>query len=370
MKKHELDTPALLVNLAALERNLERMQKLAQGFGVRLRPHTKTHKCPEIARMQVARGAAGITVAKLGEAEVMADAGLDDILIANQVIGAGKIERLLRLAGRVRLAVLVDSRVGVEALDRVFRGSGSSLDVLIEVDTGKARCGLSDLAAIRELAAAVVDAPGLRLRGIETHEGHVAAGAQGREEIRDRARAAGARMAEVAAALREDGHPVDEVSVGSTPAAPYTAAVEGITEMRPGTYVFNDVNQMRIGQAGAADCALSVLATVISRPTAERAVLDAGSKSIWVETARPGFELPEYDGYGWIREAHRARIDRLSEEHAVVELSSADFPQIGEKVAIIPNHVCPVVNLHDELHLLEGDEVVASLRIAARGKVV
>lgn len=369
MKKQDLDTPALIVDLSVLERNLERMQALADGFRVRLRPHIKTHKCPEIARMQVERGAAGITVAKVGEAEVMADAGLDDILIANQVVGSRKLDRLVRLAERVRLAVLVDSRVGVEQLDRAFRHAGVPLDVLIEVDTGKRRCGLAGLEAIRDLAAAVADGPALRLRGIETHEGHVAADADGPGQIEARARAAAQRMVEVAGALREDGHPVEELSVGSTPAAPYTAAVDAITEMRPGTYVFNDVNQMRIGQAAPGDCALSVLATVISRPADGRAVLDAGSKSIWVETARTGFELSGYEGYGYIRGAPDARIDRLSEEHGVVEFSGDGFPGIGDRVEIIPNHVCPVVNLHPELHLLDGDEVVETWPIAARGEV-
>ncbi len=369
MKKWELDTPALVVDGAALRRNIERMQALADRFGVRLRPHTKTHKSPEIARLQVEAGAAGITVAKVGEAEVMAAAGLGDILIANQVIGAPKLRRLVELAARVRLAVLVDSREGVAELARAFRVAGERLDVLIEVDTGKGRCGLSDDAAIAALADAVADTGALRLRGVETHEGHVPEGAGGPDELEARATAAGRRIVEVAEMLRGRGHTVEEVSVGSTPAAPYTASVPGVTEMRPGTYVFNDVNQMRIDQATPDDCALAVLATVISRPSADRAVLDAGSKSLFAEPARPGFDLPGYDGFGYIREVPAARIVALSEEHAVVRVPEAGFPAIGAKVEIIPNHVCPAVNLHDELHLLDGEDVVTVWPIEARGKV-
>lgn len=368
--KHDLDTPALLVDDGALRRNLRRMQETAEGFGVKLRPHTKTHKSPRIARLQVDAGAVGITVAKLGEAEVMAEAGLEDILIANQVIGAAKMRRLVELAGRVRLAVLVDGGEGVQVLERPFREAGANLDVLIEVDTGKRRCGLTDLNEIATLADAVADAPHLQLRGVETHEGHVPDGAENAEQLESRALAAGRRLVEVAESLRSRGHEIEEVSVGSTPAAPYTASVEGVTEMRPGTYAFNDVNQMRIGQATPADCALSVLATVISRPAAERAVLDAGSKSLFSEPARRGFALAGYDGFGYIREAPEAKIVRLSEEHAVVQLpGGVDFPPVGAMVEIIPNHVCPAVNLHDEFHVVEGEAVVDTWPIAGRGKV-
>ncbi len=175
----------------------------------------------------------------------------------------------------------------------------------------------------------------------------------------------------MAEALRDRGHAIAEISVGSTPAAPYTARVPGITEMRPGTYVFNDVNQLAIGQATPESCALSVLATVISRPAGDRAVLDSGSKSLFAERARSGFALEGYEGFGYIRQAPGARITSLSEEHAVVHVPkglSPPFPGIGGQVEIIPNHVCPAVNLHDELLLVEDDEVVEALPIAARGK--
>jgi D-serine deaminase-like pyridoxal phosphate-dependent protein len=370
MKRDQLDTPAVLVDGETLRRNIERMQRVAHDYGVRLRPHTKTHKSPHIAHLQVEAGAAGIAVAKVGEAEVMAAAALDDIMIANQVIGETKVRKLAELAGRVRLAVLVDSREGVAMLERVFAEVGDSLDVLIEVDTGKNRCGLAETDSIVDLAEAIADSPHLRLRGIETHEGHVRAGAAGAGEIEERAVSAGRRVVEVAGALRERGHAVDEVSVGSTPGAPWTASVAGVTEMRPGTYVFNDVNQMTIDQASPEDCALSVLATVTSRPTPDRAVLDAGSKSLFGEPVRRGFALQGYDGFGYIRAAPAARIVSLSEEHAVVHLQEGTrFPAIGQSVEIIPNHVCAAVNLHEELYVVDGEDVVDVWPVAARGKV-
>ncbi|UCF20246.1 MAG: alanine racemase [Gemmatimonadota bacterium] len=371
MKRQDLDTPALIVDAVTMNRNIERMQRAAVDFGVRLRPHTKTHKSPEIAKLQVAAGAAGITVAKLGEAQVMADAGLDDILIANQIVGPLKLRRLAELAGRVRLAVLVDSREGVLQLEQALGEAGNvAVDVLIEVDTGKGRCGLGDLEGIADLADRIERSAVLRLRGVETHEGHVPAGAGSADQMRERAETAGRRVEEIAVALRARGHDVPEVSVGSTPAAPWTARISGITEMRPGTYVFNDVNQIAIAQATPADCALSVLASVISRPAPDRAVLDAGSKSLFCEPARRGFALIEYDGFGYIREAPAARIVGLNEEHAIVRLpAGSEFPGIGERVEVIPNHVCPAVNLHDELALVDGDEVVEIWPIAARGKV-
>jgi D-serine deaminase-like pyridoxal phosphate-dependent protein len=339
MNKHDIDTPALLVDSAVLGRNVERMQEVADEFGVRLRPHTKTHKSPHIARLQVEAGAKGVTVAKVGEAEVLAEAGLDDILIANQVIGREKLSRLAELAERVRMAVLVDSRDGVEMLVRAFHGSGSSIDVLVEIDTGKGRCGVIDPAEIAVLADMVVEAPSLRLRGVETHEGHVPGNVTSADTMETRATAAGRKLVEVAEALRSRGHAIEEVSVGSSQATPD-------------------------------ECALSVLATVISRPAVDRAVLDAGSKSLFAEPARQAFAYTDYQGFGYIRQAPAARIASLSEEHGVVELpEGTPFPKVGDKVEVIPNHVCPAVNLHEEFYVIDGEDVAEVWPIAARGKV-
>lgn len=368
MKKADLDTPALVVDLPTLERNLIAMQRLADGFGLALRPHTKTHKSPALARRQLEAGARGITVAKVGEAEVMVEAGLEDVLIANQVIGAAKLERLARLAERARIAILVDSVEGVRQLDEALARRGASMEVMVEVDTGKRRCGLERVEDVLEVARAVESARHVRLRGLETHEGHVPEGAKSAEDLRQRSEAAGRRLVEVTETLRARGLAVRELSVGSTPAAPYTGRVRGLTEMRPGTYVFHDVNQMAIEQATPDDCALSVLATVISRPARDRAVLDSGSKTLFAERARPGFSR-EYKGFGYLREAPDAVLSSLSEEHVVVEWPAGPDLAVGDRVHIIPNHVCPCVNLHEEMYVVDGDDVVDVWPIAARGKV-
>lgn len=368
MTKRDLDTPSLIVELPTLERNLTAMQRLAEGFGLALRPHTKTHKSPALARRQLELGARGITVAKVGEAEVMVEAGLEDVLIANQVIGAAKLERLARLAERARMAILVDSVEGVRQLDEALARRGASIEVMVEVDTGKRRCGLERAEDVLEVARAIEGARHLRLRGLETHEGHVPDGARSADDLRQRAEAAGQRLIEVADALRSHGIHVRERSVGSTPAAPYTGRVPGLTEMRPGTYVFNDVNEMALEQATPGDCALSVLATVISRPARGRAVLDAGSKTLFAERAKQGFTR-EYPGFGYLRQVPDAVLSSLSEEHVVVELPAGADLRVGARVEIIPNHVCPCVNLHEEMYVVRGDEVVDVWPIAARGKV-
>lgn len=368
MRARELDTPSLVVHRATLERNLAAMQRLADGFGLALRPHVKTHKSPALARRQLELGARGITVAKVGEAEVMVEAGLEDVLIANEVIGAAKLDRLARLAERARMAILVDSVEGVRQLEDALGRRGAAIDVMVEVDTGKRRCGLERVEDVLEVARAVGSSRHVRLRGLETHEGHVPEGARSADDLRQRAEAAGRRLVEVAEALRGQGIEVRELSVGSTPAAPYTGRVPGLTEMRPGTYVFHDVNQMAIEQATPDDCALSVLATVISRPARDRAVLDSGSKTLFAERARQGFTR-EHTGFGYVREVPEAVLTSLSEEHAVVQLPDGADLAVGERVRVIPNHVCPCVNLHEEMYVVDGDDVVDVWPIAARGKV-
>ena len=368
MRTHDLDTPALVVRRATLERNLAAMQRLADGFGLALRPHTKTHKSPALARRQVELGARGITVAKVGEAEAMVEAGLEDVLIANQVIGVAKLDRLARLAERARIAILVDSLDGVRQLEDALAERGVTIEVMVEVDTGKRRCGLTRVEDVLAVARLVESSRHVRLRGLETHEGHVPEGAKSADDLRARAEAAGRRLVEVAEAVRDDGIEIGELSVGSTPAAPYTGRVPGLSEMRPGTYVFHDVNQMAIEQAAPDDCALSVLATVISRPTRDRAVLDSGSKTLFAERARTGFTR-EYPGFGYLRQGPAAVLSSLSEEHVVVDLPGGADLAVGDRVEIIPNHVCPCVNLHEEMYVVDGDDVVDVWPIAARGKV-
>lgn len=369
MKKNDIDTPALLVDSEPLKRNLQRMADWAEEAGVALRPHCKTHKTPEFAKLQLDLGAKGITVAKVGEAEAMAEAGIEDILIANEVIGSQKIERLASLAARAHIALLVDSELGVEQLEATGHDAQRSFEVLIEVDTGRKRCGLSDDQDIVDLAARIEHCRWVKLLGVETYEGHARSGATGAEDIRRVALEAGKRLVQTAAELNSQGYIANVVSVGSTPASRYTPTVDGVTEMRPGTYIFNDVNQMAIGQATIDDCALTIFSSVISSH-ADRCVLDAGSKSLFAEPVAVNFALEDYQGYGWLKGYPEARIIWLNEEHGVVDCSrSRSRPALGEKIEIIPNHVCPAVNLHEELHLLEGELVTEILCISARGKV-
>ena len=354
-----LSTPAVLVDLDVLERNVARMADRAREAGVRLRPHGKTHKVPEIARMQLAAGASGITVAKTSEAEVFAAAGCDDIFVAFPVVGEDKARRLLALADRARLAVGVDSVAGARTLAAPFAAAGRTLDVLLKVDVGLHRVGVPPETAAshaREIAAV----PGLRLRGIFTHAGH-AYGGETPDAVAQVARAEGEILAGVAAGLAEFG--TLEVSVGSTPTARHAMRVAGVTECRPGNYVYHDASQVALGTCGLEDCALTVVATVVSVPAPGRAVLDAGSKTISTDPLRP-----RANGHGIIL-GTSSRLSRLSEEHGVVDVAAGDSFRVGQRVRVLPNHACVVSNLHDVVHGIRGERVDTAFTVAARGCV-
>jgi D-serine deaminase-like pyridoxal phosphate-dependent protein len=357
----ELSTPSVLVDLDVLERNIARMASRSREAGVRLRPHAKTHKCPEIARLQRAAGAWGLSVAKVGEAEVFADAGFDDLFVAYPVVGEDKGRRLLVLADRGRLAVGVDSVEGARTLATPFREAGRTLDVLLKIDVGYGRVGVLPERAVA-LARPIAHLPGLRLRGVFTHAGHrylAETGAEG-DEI---ARLEGERLAATASDLRAAGLPVGEVSVGSTPTAALAMRVLGVTECRPGNYVFHDASQVALGTCGIEDCALTVVATVVSVPAPDRAVVDAGSKTLSSDPLRP-----RPGGYGQVL-GRASRVEKLSEEHGVIAVADGESFRVGERVRILPNHACVVANLHDRLVGVSGDRVEAVLAVAARGRV-
>jgi D-serine deaminase-like pyridoxal phosphate-dependent protein len=357
----DIPTPAVVVDLDILERNIARMAAHARAAGVRLRPHAKTHKCPEIGRLQRAAGASGLSLAKVGEAEVFVAAGFDDIFIAYPTIGEDKALRLLRLADRARLAVGVDSVEGAVSLAPAFAAAGRSLDVLLKVDVGFGRVGVLPERA-GELATRVANIPGLRLRGLFTHAGHAYA-ARTRSDVVGIARHEGEALVAVAGALRSAGLDVPEVSVGSTPTAAAVLRVPGVTECRPGNYVFHDASQLALGTCALGDCALTVVATVVSVPAPGRAVVDAGSKTLSSDSLRP---TP--GGYGQLL-GQRSRVEALSEEHGLVTVEAGESFRVGERVRILPNHACVVANLHDRLLGTSGDRVEAILEIAARGRV-
>jgi D-serine deaminase-like pyridoxal phosphate-dependent protein len=361
LQLEDLSTPAVVVDLDVLERNISRMATRARDAGVRLRPHAKTHKCPEIGRLQRDAGAWGLSLAKVGEAEVFVKAGFDDLFVAYPVVGVDKGRRLLELSDRARLAVGVDSAEGARTLAEPFRSAGRTLDVMLKVDVGYGRVGVLPERAV-ELALRVAELPGLRLRGVFTHAGHgyLAETKAGVDEI---ARLEGARLVEAAGLLRAAGLPVDEVSVGSTPTAALAMRVAGVSECRPGNYVFHDASQVALGTCAVEDCALTIVATVVSVPAPERAVVDAGSKTLSSDPLRP-----KPGGYGQVL-GRASRIEKLSEEHGVIAVAAGESFEVGERVRILPNHACVVANLHDRLVGVSSDKVETILEVAARGRV-
>jgi D-serine deaminase-like pyridoxal phosphate-dependent protein len=340
-----LMTPIVTVDLDILENNIQEMGQFAAANGVALRPHIKTHKSSKIAKMQLAHGATGITVATVREAEAMAAAGFDDIFIAYTVVGENKLEMLARLSETVRIGVAADSIYGVKMLSAVLGESDAEMDVMIEIDTGQHRCGVTSGADAVVLARLVEELPGLNFRGIMTHEGH-SYGAQSPAEVEQIGRQAAATMRTIAAQLTDAGFPPSVVSMGSTPTAHIVGKEAGVTEIRPGNYVFHDRTQLALGSARLEQCALRVIAHVVSNPEPGRVVLDCGSKTLSSDLGKHG---PGVKGYGLIihkgRVLEEAVIERLSEEHGVVTLSPDSNLAIGDVVEVIPNHACVVANL-------------------------
>jgi D-serine deaminase-like pyridoxal phosphate-dependent protein len=362
MTLSEVDTPALLIDLDALGVNLAEMAAVARQAGVKLRPHTKTHKCPEIARLQLEAGAAGITCAKLGEAEVMADAGLDDLLIAYPLWGPQKLRRLRELLERARVRVSLDSVEVAEGLGRVGLQAGRAVEVLVEVDTGLHRLGRPPGEPTADLVRTVARVPGVEVVGLLTHAGH-AYRAGSEAELRSLAEGEALDLVETAALCARHGIALPEISIGSTPTARTGAGVAGVTEIRPGTYALNDATMMRLGVATEATAAARVLTTVVARPSEERFVVDAGSKCFTNDNqgARPD----------WLVVAGRPQLqlDFLSEEHGVGHRSGADDLRIGDQLQVIPSHACATVNMFDTAYGVRGGRVERELRIAGRGRV-
>lgn len=362
MRFPDLDTPAVLIDLDAAEANMARMQAVASAAGVRLRPHTKTHKTRFFAQRQLAQGAGGLTVAKLGEAEVLA-AVCDDLLIAYPLVGEHKLRRLAALAPRLRrLRVSADSIAVAQGYARVGQALGRPVDLYLEVDCGHGRLGLPPDAQSEQLARAIGALDGVRLVGLMTHGGF-SYRARTPAELRASAVAEGAPLVALAARLRAQGLPVEEVSVGSTPSAPYVAAVPGVSEIRPGNYVFYDLTQLATGAVAPAQCALSVLATVVSRPAPDRAIIDGGAKAF---TSDRGAE----PGHGRDFSRPDVQLEALSEEHGWLRLSDPAAPlAVGDRLRFVPNHACTVMNLHNRVYGVRGDSVECEIAVDARGRV-
>ncbi len=345
----DIDTPSVLIDLDVVERNIERLQAYLDRHGIDNRPHIKTHKLPLIAYWQLAAGATGVTVQSVGEAEVMAAAGITDILITYNVMGAEKIRRLAEVARLAKVRVGVDNAVAVAAVGEAAALADREIGVLIEFECGKGRQGVLEPEQAVSLALACGRYPRLRFLGLMCYPSgpHVAD-----------------FVARTRQALAEHGVAVAVVSVGGTPDMWRAHETAGETEHRAGTYVYNDRRSVAAGAASLEDCALHVHVTLVSRPTATRGVIDAGSKTLTSD----GFPRELGGGYGLILEYPDAVVTELSEEHGAVDFSACEcVPDIGERLRVVPNHVCPVSNLHDEVYLHRGGVIVAVVPVAARG---
>ena len=360
MKIAELDTPALLVDADAFERNVARMAKLCDDAGAELRPHAKAHKSPEIARIQMEAGAVGICCAKLGEAEVMAAAGIDDLLVTTPVVGASKIMRLMDAARQARVSVVVDDEGNISDLAAGAQTAGLRLGVLVEVDVGQGRCGVPPGPRAAELARLIDGHPWLRFRGLQAYHGAI----QMRGDVAERRAAANLALekAELSAGpVREAGLAIEVLTGGGTGTSAIDAEACGLTELQPGSYIFMDTNYSAIEWDGAPappfENALSVLAGVLSRPAPGRAILDSGLKAISGDGGAP---RPADHGGAEFRFA--------GDEHGELSFPGEAPLEVGDKVTLLPSHCDTTVNLHDRFIVTRGDEVEAVWEIAARGR--
>jgi D-serine deaminase-like pyridoxal phosphate-dependent protein len=341
-----LETPAAIVDLDKLQANITKLQNYLDRHGIANRPHIKTHKIPEIAHMQLKAGATGITCQKLGEAEVMAQAGIDDIFLPYNILGKSKLERLMRLARRLTIKVTADSQVVVQGLAQAAQKEALILPVLVEFDTGLGRCGVQTPQATADLAAFIAQAPGLRFGGLMTYPSNEQTGSFVRR-TKERLQTAGIH--------------VDVVSGGGTPRMWQAHTHTEVSEHRAGTYVYGDRAIVRSGAMSFADCAFSVICTIVSRPTAVRGIIDGGSKTF-------SSDLSGLEGHGYILEYPQAVIYGQSEEHGHVDFSQCpQKPQIGERVTVIPNHCCVVSNLFNQIVGVRHNQVEVIWPVAARG---
>ncbi len=350
----EIPTPALLVDVAALDRNIARMAAFFASGPCRLRPHFKAHKTPEIARRQLAAGSCvGITCATVGEAEVAA-ALCDDLLIANEIVSPDKCARVVALAREVAIAVAVDSVAGIEALASAARDARVTIGVLVDVNVGQNRCGVEPGDAALALARQAVSA-GLTLRGVMGYEGHLQP-LRDRAERDTRARAAMQSLVETARLIRAAGMPCEVVSSGGTGTYDISGRVEGVTEIQAGSYALMDTDYGSVGVPF--EQAFTVLGTIVSRPSAERCVADCGHKSMTKDHGHPS-----------VRGVEGAQVTALNDEHAVIAVPASCTLSVGDRVQLIPSHTDPTVNLHDVFYAVDGPRVVGVWPIAARGYV-
>jgi D-serine deaminase-like pyridoxal phosphate-dependent protein len=357
----ELLTPAAVVDLDRMEANLERMAAYAARHHLALRPHTKTHKSPELGAAQVRHGAAGLTVAQLHEAECMAGVA-PSILLAHPPVGAPKLERLARLHAP-GLSVALDSAAALEGVAATARSANVEYGVLVELDVGMRRVGVGDPAEAVRLCAAASAAEGVRWDGVLFYPGHIRQHVSEQDDAID---AVNAVLREFLQALGDAGLEPRIVSAGSTPAAWASHRMAGVNEIRPGTYIFNDRTTAAMGACGWEDCAYSVLATVVSTAVGGQAVVDAGSKALFREELRGAGSGDA--GFGALLDRPDVVVKSMSEEHGLLDLGNTTWrPRVGDRVRIVPNHVCVSVNLHDRVWGVRGETAERWWKVAARG---
>ncbi|MDE0306360.1 MAG: alanine racemase [Albidovulum sp.] len=345
-----LETPIPVIDLDVVERNLGRWQSRCDEAEIANRPHVKTHKLVALARAQIDLGATGVTVQKLGEAEIMAKAGIDDLLLTYNVVGRRKLERLIKFPAAVSIKTVADSEIVVEGLAEAGSSVGRELEILVECDTGGGRNGVQSPDAAVELAKFIDRISGVAYRGLMTFP---AVGGRKRS---------GEFLSEAKELAEKIGLETTCVSTGGTPDMWRKDGLEAVTEYRAGTYIFNDRSQIQPGLCQIEDCALFVLATVVSRPTRDRAIIDAGSKSLTSD-------LMGCSGFGFDLNSGSV-LSSLSEEHGILDTRFVGgSPHIGEQVRILPNHVCPVVNLFDRVVISRGEDVLGFAAVDARGLV-
>ena len=360
MKIEELDTPVLLVDADAFERNVARMAKLCADAGIACRPHAKAHKSPEVARIQIEAGAVGLCCAKLGEAEVLAAAGIADLHVTTPVVGASKIMRLTAAARQARISVVVDDADNISDLAAGAQTAGLGLDVLVEVDVGQGRCGVEPGPRAAELARLIDGHNWLRFRGLQAYQGLIQM--KGSLDERRAAAAEALEKAELSARLvREAGLDVEVLTGGGTGTSAIDAAAGGLTELQPGSYIFMDTNYSAIEWEGAPappfENALTVLAGVLSRPAPDRVILDSGMKAISGDGGAPR-----------ARDHAEAGFRFAGDEHGQLAFPGESPLGVGDKVTLLPSHCDTTVNLHDRFIVTRGGEVEAVWEIAARGR--
>ncbi len=342
----DLDTPSLIVDLDIMESNLARMQNYCNRYGIGLRPHIKTHKIPALAQAQIDLGAVGIACQKVGEAEVMADHGLVDIMIPYNILGQRKLERLAALVRRAHIIVSVDSVDVARPMGEYLHRQGLNIKTVIELTSELNRCGVTNAGSALELASEIDHIQGLEFQGVMVYP----SSAQSMQLV-----------TETVDLLRSNSLPVNMISGGGSPTAFHSHEFQGLTEIRAGTYVFNDASYLRKGVCTLEQCALKVITTVISAPTADRVIIDGGSKTFSSDMGYP---------MGYILEYPEAQIYQMSEEHGFVDVAQcAHRPKVGERLTVIPNHACGTINMHNELIGLRGQNVEAQWEITARGKI-